>query len=48
MMMSFLLQVLGEIEGMELGRMKGILMTCVEQGQRAEGARERREGELEV
>ena len=47
MKLSFL-QVLGEIEGMECRRMKGVLRRWVGRGERAEDGGERREGELEV
>ena len=47
-MKLFLLQVLGEIEGMEWGRMKGVLRTGVGRGEASEEGGERREGKLEV
>ena len=42
------LQVLGEIEGMEWGRMKGVLRTGVGWGEGAEEGGERRGGKLEI
>ena len=47
-MTLFFLQVLGEIEGMEWGRMKGVLRTGVGRGEGAEEGGERREAKLEV
>ena len=47
-MKSFLLQVLEEIEGMEWGRMKGVLRTGFGRGAGVEEGGKRSEGKLEV
>ena len=48
MVISFFLQVLGEIAEMEWGRMKGVLRTGVGRREGSEEGGERREGKLEV